>query len=56
MKNALLRAFVLVLTIAGIGSTVNAKITKGKSITVSGPSHNIIPNCSPGDPNKCGMD
>lgn len=54
MKNALLRAFVLVLTIAGVGSTIGAKTMKSRTSGVGvSTTHNLIPTCVP---STCGVD
>lgn len=59
MKHTSIRAFVLVLALSGLASTVSAKpskstmVSNGSSVTT-----NVVapPTCGPGDPNHCGMD
>ena len=53
MKNVLLRAFVLVLTLGGFAATMSAK----PPVKTTGPKTDVnFPVCGPGSPNNCGID
>jgi hypothetical protein len=57
MENTLVRAFVLMLSLAGFGaSTFSARHTS--KTTVAKPADNIVggPACLPNDPTHCGLD
>ena len=59
MKHTSIRAFVLVLALSGLASTVSAKSAKSSpSIGAGSTTTNVIPPpaCGPGDPNHCGLD
>jgi hypothetical protein len=56
MKNNLVRAFVITLTLAGFSATtVSAHVASNKAKIASTSKEMPMPVCAPSDPSACGL-